>query len=112
MHLLALIASSKALLTKTDGADSFLCDLDGNRLPQGAPGLPIYRDGYSGKTYVRVAENIPTGNQTADKERKAEIEALNPIHFTSADGDVRGYFIEAPDFNEREAKAKPEPVAE
>ena len=109
MTALSLVPSSRALLTATVKQDdgtvvSHLCDLKGNRLPLGDPGLPIYRDTYTAKTFVRVAEVIPSATDPISKAAAAEITALNPTHYASPDGDVKGYFIEAPDFNEREGK--------
>ena len=87
-------------MPRTRLSPAFPCDVNGNPLAAGVSPLPMYRDAYSGKTYVRVVEVIPSGNASADKETAAEINALNPIHYTSTDGDVRGYFVEAPDFKQ------------
>jgi hypothetical protein len=116
MTTLNLDPSSKAVLTKTDETPdpntpgkiipiSYPCDLEGNRLTSDNPGLPIYRDLYSGKTYVRVAETIPTGTDQFSKNLADSITALKPIHYMSEDSSVRGYYVPAPDFNKREAES-------
>jgi hypothetical protein len=121
MQSLNLDLSSRAILTKTklipDPTNpaatipqSFICDLNGNAITPPNPGLPIFRDLFSGKTFVRVAERIPSGAASADVAEAARINALNPVHFASPDGSVNGFFIVAPDFNSREPKAPAPPV--
>jgi hypothetical protein len=103
VQALNLDLSSRAILTKQVGTDApFLCDLNGNAITPPNPGLPIFRDLFSGKTFVRVAERIPSGGQSADIAEAKRINSLNPIHYASPDGTVNGYFIVAPDFNNRE----------
>jgi hypothetical protein len=105
MYPLDLITSVRAVLTKTvtnpdKTISSFPCDIEGKPIPPGAEPLPIFRDRFTAKTFVRIAETIPTAPSHADEA--AAINERNPVHF--ANNDVRGWFVEAPDFNEREGK--------
>lgn len=114
MTSLSLVASSKAILTGTaqitdpdSGAvttQNFPCDLQGHALTFGAQPLFIFRDAYTGKTFARVAEVIPSGSSSSDREAAAAILALKPTHFVNDDGSVKGWFVAAPDFNGREAQ--------
>jgi hypothetical protein len=118
MQALDLVTNGpKALLTKTETVNidgnqtvvSYPCDLDGNRV-DAADALPIYRDRFTSKTFARVAENLPSGSAEM-KAKATAILALNPVHFTSDDGSVKGYFVEAPDHNGREGKSAAPPAA-
>jgi hypothetical protein len=100
---LALVSSSLAILTKTENGNSFTCDLDGNPCD---PGLLIAKDAFTGKYFARVAEVIPSDNTPTAKAQKEAILALNPIHFISDDGTIKGYFVPAPDFNNRDSSPK------
>jgi len=113
MQTLSLIPGSKASLTKTELtpdpnkkgqsiASSYRCDLKGDAIP--APGLPIYKDAFSGLTFVRIAENIPSTPDSVSVAAADVLLALDPVFYVSPDGSIRGWFVEAPDFNSREAK--------
>lgn len=110
MQTLELNASTKAFLTATvlvpDPAkpgsqkfDAFLCALDGTRLAAGASPIPVFKDMYTGKVYARVAEVMPSNPDAASQTAAKAIQDLNPVHFCSADGSVRGWFVEAPNFD-------------
>jgi hypothetical protein len=110
MNALKLDTSVKAFLTATvtnkdNTVSSYLCDLDGKPLPSGADPLPIFRDFFSGATYVRVAENVPVNTDPASKLEAERIARLNPIHYH--DDSVRGWFILAPDHNGRDKVVAP-----
>jgi hypothetical protein len=110
MQQLHLDPSSKAFLTATvliadpnkPGSEivkSFTCDLNGAALAPGAPALPVYRDLYTGTVYVRVAENIPSTPDSPSQDSAKTIQALKPIFYVSPAGDVKGWFIEATNFD-------------
>lgn len=111
MNVLELNVKTKAVLTATvsvadpnkPGSTIFAgypCDLDGNRLGSGDSPIPVFRDLYSGKTYALIAENIPSAPDVASQAAAAAIRALKPLHFVSDDGSVKGWFIEAPSFDQ------------
>jgi hypothetical protein len=117
MQALLLNASSKSLLTATilvadpnnpgkEIFQGFPCGLDGKALPFGVPGIPVYRDVYTGKVYALIAELIPSATDAASKEAAKVITDQNPIHYVSDDGSVKGWFIPAPDYD-LSAKAAP-----
>ena len=113
MSVLLLVPSPRASLTKTtlatdpnnptgpQIATTFECDIEGNPLNGAAP-LYVYRDQFTGKSYVRLCEVAPSGNQSSDKATRDAINSLNPIHYSDSDSNVRGWYVEAPDFNSRE----------
>jgi hypothetical protein len=106
MTPLDLVTNVKAVLTKTVDSNgtvtTYPCDLNGDPLGPGVQPLPIYRDRFTAKTFVRIAEVIPSSKHPADVAVANDLVAKKPIHFANAD--VRGWFVEAPDFNEREGK--------
>jgi hypothetical protein len=113
MQKLNLIAESGALLTRTQSlpdpinkdvliTTSYPCDLSGSPLSLGIKPLPLFRDSFSGLTYVRVVEVIPSGTASADVASRVAIQRFHPVQYASADGQVKGWFVEAPDFNNRE----------
>lgn len=112
MHSINLISSSGSILTRTDYVPdpnnpghtipvSYPCDIDGKKITITNGELPIYLDQLSGETYVRIAEVIPSGNDSVSKDLAQAILSHDPFHYSSPDGDIRGYFVLAPDFNHR-----------
>ena len=110
MQTLELNASTKAFLTATvlvpdpskpgsEKFDAFMCALDGTRLATGAAPIPIYKDMYTGKVYAKVAEVMPSNPDATSQAAAKAIQDLNPVQYCSADGSVRGWFIEAPNFD-------------
>jgi hypothetical protein len=112
MSLLNLVGPP-AILTKTvkiaDPANpqatilqSFNCDVDGAQLGSGVAPTLIYRDLITGQTFARVTEKIPNANTSAGAAAATAISERSPIHFTNDDGSINGWFVPAPDFNERD----------
>ena len=124
MSVLKLETSIKSFLTATvKVADpnkpgdvmfqGYPCAIDGSKLPPGVASIPTYRDLYTGKLYAKIAEVIPTATDAASVEVAKAITALKPIHYVSDDGSVRGWFVEAPNFDqsaEQAAVVEPAPV--
>jgi hypothetical protein len=93
---------------------AYPCDLKGNRLQPGDSPIPVFRDLYSGKTYALIAENIPSAPDVVSQQAAEAIRALKPLHFVSDDASVKGWFIEAPSFDQSadgDVAPAPAPVA-
>lgn len=112
--MLDLNISTKALLTATvkvadpnkPGDVTFAgypCKIDGSKLGPGDSPIPTYRDRYTGKLFAKVAEVIPTATDAASVEAAKAITDLKPEHYVSDDGTVRGWFVEAPSFDQSAA---------
>jgi hypothetical protein len=124
MSVLNLNTSTKSFLTATvKVADpnkpgdvmfaGYPCRIDGSKLQAGDARIPTYRDLYTGKTYAKIAEVIPTATDAASVEVAQAINAQKPIHYVSDDGSVRGWFVEAPNFDQSAEQAvvvEPAPV--
>ncbi len=115
MSILNLDPSSKAVLTRdvkvSDPANppngtltnSFACTLLGSPLTDPTQKVNIWRNVIDGKFYARIAEKIPMPTTSAGREAAAALQALKPIHYASGDGSIVGYFVPAPDFNNRDS---------
>jgi len=122
MNALDLVTSVKSLLTATVSVadpdnpgktkfQGYPCTIDGKPLGPGDPPVPVYRDRYTGKVYAQLAEVLPTAPDHVSVAARKAIVDQNPISYCSEDGSVRGYFIEAPDFDASKEVAKPAPAA-
>jgi hypothetical protein len=121
MSTLALVTGTKALLTATvEVADpnkpgstiftGYPCKIDGTPLASGDSPVPVYRDLYTGKTYAMIAEVIPSATDAVSVAAAKAIRDQKPLHFVSDDGSVKGWFIEAPNFD-ASVKVQPAPAA-
>jgi hypothetical protein len=110
MQSLNLNQSTKSLLTATiliadpnkPGSEifsAFPCGIDGKALAPGASPIPVYKDLYTGTVFARVAERIPKVIDSETAEVAQTLLALKPIHYSSDEGSVVGWFIEAPNFD-------------
>jgi hypothetical protein len=107
MATLQLVPSSVVLLTKEtmapDPRDTtrtvptgVLCDLDGNPLPAGTPGIPSYLDSLTGKRYARIATVLPSNGDPASKAKLAAIMERKPVSYSA--GNLSGWYVPSPDF--------------
>jgi hypothetical protein len=83
-----------------------VCDINGKPLGNSAPPIPVYSD-TTGKAWARVAAVMPSNQDEQSKAAKAAILELNPVFFDGASGEIRGWYVPAPDFTFHPA---PEPA--
>jgi len=83
-----------------------VCDINGKPLGTSAAPLPVYSDN-TGKAWVRIAAVMPSNQDEQSKAAKAAILSLNPTFFDGASGEIRGWYVPAPDFTYH---AEPEAV--
>jgi len=98
MNSLELNTKTKSFLTNEDKDGAFVCDLKGKRLDPSAAPIPVYRDLYTGDVYAKLAEVIPSASDVTSKAAAKAITDLEPIHFVSEDGSVKGWFVKVADF--------------